>query len=173
MHVGTGLKSLDTNQCAGFFTRMRQYKYQWIKTTTPENQNSMNCKCTYQYFQSKVGEEAFLEHLKGCETCSLLVGRISETMAVLDEPFEVQSDLTEKVLRQIKSEVVIGRTSSIDLTKYLQLAAVVAVGIFLGVLLGSRANPMIFLSKKEKKERALIEYRESHHLNDPSTIYSF
>jgi len=81
--------------------------------------------------------------------------------------------LTEKMMSRIKGMPVAQVRKPVDLNKYLQLAAVVAAGIFLGVLLGTRANPEIFLSRKDKKERALIEYRESHHLNNQSTINSF
>jgi hypothetical protein len=102
-----------------------------------------------------------------------MFGKISETMAILDEEVEIPSGLTERMMSRIKGMPVQQVRKTIDLNKYLQMAAVVAAGIFLGVLLGTRANPEIFLSKKDKKERALIEYRESHHLIDQSTINSF
>jgi hypothetical protein len=133
----------------------------------------MKCNQSYKYFQSGFYDAEFSEHLKSCEACSELFGRINQTLAILDEKVEIPSGLTEKVLQIIEPLKLKALMSPVDLTKYLQLAAVVAVGIFLGVFLGSRANPKIFLSKKDKKEKALIEYRESHHLNDQSTIYRF
>ena len=115
----------------------------------------------------------FTEHLKSCKTCSELIGRINQTIAILDEKVEVPSGLAAKVLQRRGQMAENPSVPTFDLNKYIQLAAVVAIGIFLGILLGSRANPKIFLSKKDKKEKALIEYRESHHINDQNTIYSF
>ncbi len=94
-------------------------------------------------------------------------------MDVLDEKVEIPPGLTEKAVLNIKGLKVKMDPAGIDFSKYLQIAAVISVGIFLGILLGSRANPQIFLSKKDKKERDLIEYREQHHINDQSTINSF
>jgi len=133
----------------------------------------MSCKQSYKYLHSESGSDEFILHLKECKTCSELFGKISDTISILDEEVEIPMGLTENVMQGIsKKEVPRGR-SLIDLNKYLQLAAVVAVGIFLGFLLGSRADKQIFLSKKDKKEKALIEYRESHHLSDQDNINCF
>jgi predicted anti-sigma-YlaC factor YlaD len=133
----------------------------------------MSCKQSYKYLHSESGNDEFILHLKECKTCSELFGKISETISILDEEVDMPMGLTENVMKGIsKMEVPQGR-ALIDLNKYLQLAAVVAVGIFLGFLLGSRADKEIFLSKKDKKEKALIEYRESHHLSDQDNINCF
>ncbi|MEI7527069.1 MAG: hypothetical protein WCJ95_22155 [Mariniphaga sp.] len=123
--------------------------------------------------KSELNEVEFMEHLKSCETCAELFEKINDTLNTLDEKVEIPSGLTEQVVQKINWILVEPVRRNFDFNKYLQLAAVVVAGIFLGVLLGSRANPKLFLSKKDKKERALIEYRDSHHLNDQSTIFSF
>lgn len=133
----------------------------------------MNCQYTDRYFNAKVDEQAWREHLQGCASCAARSQKIDALINLLDEPVDFPEGLADRLLGQTDAASLPEKVRRIDLTKYLQLAAVVAVGIFLGVLLGSRANPLIFLSKKEKKEKALIEYRESHHLNDPCSIYSF
>jgi predicted anti-sigma-YlaC factor YlaD len=133
----------------------------------------MSCNQSLKYLQSEIDGAEFKLHLKECKTCSELFGKINETISILDEEVEIPMALTENVMKGIsRMEVPQGRTL-IDLNKYLQLAAVVAVGIFLGVLLGSRADKQIFLSKKDKKEKALIEYRMSHHLSDQDNINCF
>lgn len=133
----------------------------------------MKCNQAYKYFRSGLHNAELSGHLESCKACSDLYGRINETLAILDEKVEIPAGLTEKVL-QIKGSLQIRTLKpTIDLTKYLQLTAVVVAGIFLGVFLGSRANPKVFLSKKDKKEKDLIEYRESHHLNDQNMIYRF
>jgi len=133
----------------------------------------MNCNQSLKYLHSEIDGDEFKLHLKECKTCSELFGKINETISILDEEIDIPVGLTENVMKGIsRMEFPQGR-ALIDLNKYLQLAAVVAVGIFLGVLLGSRADKQIFLSKKDKKEKALIEYRESHHLSDQDNINSF
>ena len=133
----------------------------------------MSCNQSYKYLHSAIDGDEFNLHLKECKSCSELFGKISETISILDEDVDLPMGLTENVMKGIsRMEVPQGRVP-IDLNKYLQLAAVVAVGIFLGVMLGSRADKQIFLSKKYKKEKALIEYRESHHLSEQDNIYSF
>lgn len=133
----------------------------------------MNCNQISQYIDSDLNEDEFMEHLNSCEACAELYERINETLSTLDEEVEIPSGLTEQVLQRINWRYAEPVRRTFDFNKYLQLAAVVAAGIFLGVLLGSRANPKLFLSKKERKEKALIEYRDSHHLNDQSTLFRF
>lgn len=110
------------------------------------------------------------EHLMNCRTCSELAGKIRSTMEILDEKVELPSRLTESTLNKIRELKDQRIPASFDFSKYLQMAAVISVGIFLGILLGSRAHPQFFLSKKERKERNLMEYREHHHLNNQSSI---
>ena len=133
----------------------------------------MNCNQSSQYIDSVLTEAEFNEHMKSCETCAELFERINATMNTLDEEVEIPSGLTKSVVQRINWNFVKPVRRSFDYNKYLQLAAVVTFGIFLGVLLGSRANPELFLSKKEKKEKALIEYRDSHHLNDQNSLFKF
>ena len=133
----------------------------------------MNCNQTYKYICSELSEVEFAEHLKDCKTCAECIGLIDQTMAILDEDVKIPSGLTEKVLKEKSRMIVVPVVRTIDLNKYLQLAAVIATGIFLGIFLGSHANSEMFLSKKGKKDKALLEYRESHHLNDESSIYRF
>ncbi len=133
----------------------------------------MNCNQSYKYIGTEPGEEELAGHLKECPICAERIRLINQAMALLDEKVEIPSGLTEKVLQQCGQAKAYRVVPTIDLNKYLQLAAVILIGIFLGVLLGSRANSEIFLSKKEKKDKALIEYREIHHLNDLNSISRF
>lgn len=141
-----------------------------IKTASIYN---MNCNQASKFIYTGLQSDDLDDHLKNCTTCSELVGKIRETMDILDEKVDIPSGLTEKTILNINGLKVVKAPVTIDFSKYLQIAAVISVGIFLGILLGSRANPQIFLSKKDKKERDLIEYRDQHHMNDQSTINSF
>ena len=133
----------------------------------------MNCNQSYKYIQSEISEAEFADHIKGCDACAERIRLTNQTMAILDEMVEVPTNLTEKVLRRKSKMLVVPFIPSIDFNKYLQLAAVIATGIFLGILLGSHANSEMFLSKKIEKNKALIKYRNSHHLSDQSSIYKF
>lgn len=133
----------------------------------------MNCNQSYKYIRSELSEAEFSEHIKGCRTCAERIEMINQMMDILNEEVEIPAGLTEKVLQRKSQMLVNPIVTNIDLSKYLQLAAVVATGIFLGFLLGSHANSGLFISKKGEKNKALIEYRESHHLNDQSSIYKF
>ena len=133
----------------------------------------MNCNQSYKYFRGEISDDDFTQHQKSCKSCSDIIARINQTIAILDEKVEVPSGLTEKVLNRKSQMGRLWAMPTFDMSKYLQLASVVAVEIFIGVFLGSRANPKTFFSKKDKKEKALIEYRESHHFADQSSIYSF
>ena len=61
-------------------------------------------------------------------------------------------------------------TASPNGVEYIQIAAVLAAGIFLGVLLGKHADINSFNSKQSRENHALIELREKMHLSDD---YSF
>lgn len=132
------------------------------------------CNRIYSYIVSEANFDSIADHLKECETCSIRLKQIKCYMAVFDEPIEVPDGLVEKTLRR-KNELGFPAKSEIDYTKYLQIAAVLTAGIFLGIFLGRNADSELFLSKKEKKDRMLMEYRESHHLNNESSgsIYRF
>ncbi len=134
----------------------------------------MKCNRIYSYIASEESFNSIAGHLKECETCSAMLEQIKHYMAVLDEPVEVPDGLVEKTLRR-KNGLKLPAKPEIDYVKYLQIAAVLAAGIFLGIFLGRNANSEIFLSKKEKKDRMLMEYREVHHLNNESSgsIYRF
>ena len=132
----------------------------------------MSCNQSYKYIKSELSNLEFAEHLRTCPTCSERIAWINQTMGLLDESVEVPSGLVEKVLQH--KHLVVNRPVKIfDYHKYLQLAAVVAIGIFLGVFLGSHADSRLFLSKKMKKDKAMIEYLEDQHLYEQNSIYQF
>ncbi|HCR92314.1 MAG TPA: hypothetical protein DIW50_18085 [Prolixibacteraceae bacterium] len=132
----------------------------------------MKCNQLKEYIGSEVSYNSVAEHLYECKICSGRLEQINQCMSLLDENVEVPEDLVAKTLRKMK-DVKFPPRPGIDYSKYLQLAAVIVAGIFLGIVLGRNANTELFLSKKGKKDRALIEYRESHHLSEPGSIYRF
>lgn len=132
----------------------------------------MSCNQSNKYIKSELSRIEFAEHMKICPVCAERMKMIDQTMAILDVPVKVPSALAEKVLRHRRS-VIIRPVKNIDYHKYLQLAAVVAIGIFLGTFLGKNAESGLFNSKKDKKDKAMIELLEKHHLYDQNSFYRF
>jgi len=111
-------------------------------------------------------------HIKECKNCSEEMDFINQVMGVLDEKVDIPDYLVSKVLQK-NSSIEYPVQPKTDFGKYLQLAAVIAAGIFLGIVLGENANPDLLASKKVKKDKALLEYLESHHLGNESSFYRF
>lgn len=132
----------------------------------------MKCNDAIQEIVSDSRTRELTVHLHECNSCSTMEKMIEQQMNLLDRAVEVPDDLLAKTV-ELKSRVSIPRFPDVDYNKYLQLAAVVAVGIFLGIVLGRNANTELLASKKSKKDRALMEYRQSHQLNNETSIYKF
>jgi|GEM_PF-2374703 len=132
----------------------------------------MKCDKIYPYIISEVSFAAVEEHLKECKTCKEKLDNVGRVMALLDEQIEIPSGLTERTLHE-KRAINPPAYSVFDIQKYLQIAAVLAAAIFLGVLLGQNANSNLLVSKKQKKDKALIEYRESLLLENDNSFYKF
>jgi predicted anti-sigma-YlaC factor YlaD len=130
----------------------------------------MKCDKVYPYILSEVSFATVEEHLKECKTCAKKLENIEHVMALLDDPIEVPSGLTEKILQK-KNAIKSVAHPIFDIQKYLQIAAVLAAAVFLGVLLGQNANSNLFVSKKQKKDKALIEFRESLLLKNDNSFY--
>lgn len=93
-------------------------------------------------------------------------------LAVLDMDVEVPDGLIEKVMQKMGS-VKIDTPSGFDFFKYLQIAAVLVGGIFLGILLGKNADINSFNKKQSREDHALLELREKHHLSEDYTFGRF
>lgn len=129
-----------------------------------------NCNQLYPYIVSEVSFSSVEEHLKECKTCFDRLAQINDVMAMLDEEIEVPAGLVEKTLQK-KTAVKFPVKPGIDFSKYLQIAAVLAAGVFLGAFLGRNANSDFLASKKHKKDKALIEFRESYLLDNQNSFY--
>jgi hypothetical protein len=95
--------------------------------------------------------------------------RIEEILAVLDIDAEIPDGLIENVMQK-KEAVKIDTSSGFDLSKYLQIAAVLVGGIFIGILLGKNADINSFNKKQSRDNHALMELREKHHLSEDYTF---
>jgi hypothetical protein len=128
------------------------------------------CNQIYPYIVSEVSFASVEEHLKECKTCSDRLEKIDRLMTMLDEDIEIPVGLVEKTLQK-KTTIKFPVKPGIDYSKYLQIAAVLAAGVFLGAFLGRNANSDLLASKKHRKDKALIEFRESHLLDNQNSFY--
>ncbi len=90
-------------------------------------------------------------------------------LASLDIDAVVPVGLVDKVIDK-KEFVSVERRSPFDFSKYLQIAAVFAAAICVGIVMGKHADLGSFNKKQIRKEQALIELRERHHLSDVNSF---
>ncbi len=95
---------------------------------------------------------------------------VKEAMSILDEEIPISEDLTERILAK-KPVIPPSKVFRINFSDYAQIAAVLAIGVVLGVVLGKNADTNILLSKDSKKKKILIEYRNSHYLTVDRTFF--
>ncbi len=124
----------------------------------------MHCTLSKQQIILDIANPEFLSHLKECEECNRILNQVNESMMILDEEVTVPEDLYEKILRSTR-DIPIERTKSRDFSLVFQFSTVIAAAIVLGIILGFHANTQLLVSKNTKKNEALIEFREMHHLN--------
>ena len=87
---------------------------------------------------------------------------VNTCMHLLDEEFQVPDNLTEKILAN-RPQIDTVKIRRMNFAVYAQIAAVLVIGVFIGIVLGKNADTDL-LSYKTKKEKSLIEYRASHNL---------
>uniref|UniRef100_UPI003216503E hypothetical protein n=1 Tax=uncultured Draconibacterium sp. TaxID=1573823 RepID=UPI003216503E len=92
-----------------------------------------------------------------------------KVLSTLDIMHTVPDNLIDKVVAR-KESVEIESYTKFDLSKYLQIAAVFAAAVCIGIIMGKNADVHSFNKKQNQKEQALIELRERHHLSDLNTF---
>jgi predicted anti-sigma-YlaC factor YlaD len=124
----------------------------------------MNCSHSKQYIILETTDLEFSAHLQECEECSAINGRVNDSMAILDSEVQVPNDLFDKIM-EIKKEIHFEKRKPKDVSLLFQFSTVIAAAIILGIILGFHANTQLFISKNAKKNEALIEFKEMHHMN--------
>ncbi len=98
--------------------------------------------------------------------------RVEEILAILDIDTEVPDSLIETVIKK-KESVRIEKPIKFDFSKYLQIAAVFAAAVLIGVLMGKNASIDSFNLKQNREKQTLIELREKYHLSEESSFNRF
>lgn len=107
----------------------------------------MKCKEIHKslnsYLNKSLGQDAehnFRLHLKECASCAQMVQEIKQTMSLLDKPkrLEVDPFMHTRIIAQLDSQ---NESKSIRFAQIFQpivLSAMIMVGVYLGIGLGSQ-----------------------------------
>lgn len=87
-------------------------------------------------------------------------------MALLEENTAAPSSLAASVLKR-KDELSPTKVRRVNFISYIQIAAAIAFGIFIGHQFGKNANPESFRTSKDPIDK----YLEAHHLTLENTDY--
>lgn len=124
----------------------------------------MNCTHSQQNIILEIPDAEFQSHLLECDECSQVYSDIQSAMQILDEPVAVPDSLFAGIMAK-KDLLATEKRKRKDVSLIFQLTTVLAAAVLLGVILGFHANTEVLLSKNQKKNEALIEFREIHHMN--------
>lgn len=124
----------------------------------------MNCSHSKNQIILGIFDEKLRLHLDNCTECSEFQIYADRSMQILDEPVELPETLYAKIIQHKDRSFRDGEKRK-DISLFLQFSTVIAAAVILGIVLGFHANPQLFFTKNQKKQEALIEFRESHHLN--------
>lgn len=132
----------------------------------------MKCNQEYHKIVFEISDKEFQKHLSECPSCKALNQRVNDTMSVLDNTIKVSEGMVEAILAK-KRKIEAHKTKRWKLSNFAQIAAVLLMGVVMGVMLGRNANTSFLLSAESKKSKSLIEFYEMHHLIfDNSTSFN-
>jgi len=130
----------------------------------------MHCTIINQYINNEISGEEFDQHLENCEYCRDLNAKSLRIFDILDIKADVPKNLAENIILKHR-ETNEKKTFKIDFSLITQIAAVIAAGIFLGIVLGKNSDTNLLLSKELKKQNSLVEFRNSHHFNTSTHLF--
>jgi hypothetical protein len=124
----------------------------------------MYCEQIHNHIEHKISDEEFVMHMAGCSYCSSMNQKIEQTLSILDIKSSLPENLTASIVA-FKEEETSRKAGKINFSNILQIASVIAAGVFLGILLGKNSNMDFIQGKESKKEKSIMEYRDKHHFN--------
>lgn len=130
----------------------------------------MDCNSTIQNLISGELSEETKSHLESCDSCSGIAKQLNEQMDILDMDLkEVPDGFSDKVMSRLPHKV--RKISKWTYSEIIQLAAVLLIGVFIGMVLGRNADLRLMQSAKTKKVNSLIELKEKYHLDQKQTDF--
>lgn len=126
----------------------------------------MNCQKTRQAIINGEIDKESKEHINSCASCRNLYTKVNEVMALLDENTAAPSTLAASVMKR-KNELTIPKVRRVNFASYIQIAAAIVFGIFIGHQFGKNANTESFRTSQDPIDK----YIEAHHLTLENTDY--
>lgn len=126
----------------------------------------MDCKHFRNDIISESASAEFRDHITECDSCRELLGDIDSVMEMLDHIEPVPENLLASIMKK-QSEVQMPKVRSLNFVSYLQIAAAIIFGIFIGHKFGENAKAGSFRTKADP----VSQYIQAHHLNVEDTGY--
>lgn len=120
----------------------------------------MNCNKFQSDLIMGFSNKKMEEHLAVCAHCTKLHMQVEETMHLLDMSVPAPEGLVASIMKR-KEKVVLPRTRRLNLSSFIQIAAAIMFGIFIGHKFGQIANEQ---SPKVKQD-PVSQYFKAHHFN--------
>lgn len=120
----------------------------------------MSCLKVYQSIKNGESNRDIENHIENCGSCKEMFNKVNETMTVLDDFHEVPGSLSASILKK-KGNIQIEKLKRINFSSYIQIAAAIVFGVFIGHQFGKNANTHSLKSQKDP----IDQYLEAHHLN--------
>lgn len=120
----------------------------------------MNCKKTRHAIGSGEMTPEVIAHLAACDSCRLLNEKVNRTLSLLDQEVTVPETLTSAILAR-REQVTPQKISRMKLVTYIQVAAAVIFGVFIGHQFGRNAGPV----QKTASVDPVHQYFKAHHFN--------
>jgi hypothetical protein len=105
-------------------------------------------------------DEETRKHLTECPSCRELYQQVSHTMALLDVDAPVPEGLSARILSGL-DQVSIPKTRRMNASVYMQIAAAILFGVFIGHQFGKIATTNI----PKVKQDPINQYFKAHHFN--------
>ncbi len=98
----------------------------------------------YHKIVFEISDNEFEKHLNECPLCKELNSRVNNTMSILDNTIDIPEGMVEAVLIK-KRKLKIHKAENRKLSSYVQVAAVLLMGVFMGFMFGRNANASLYV----------------------------
>ena len=120
----------------------------------------MNCTKVRADLISGISGEEIRKHFTECPSCRELHEQVSSTMALLDVNVPLPEGLSARILFGV-DQMNIPKTRRLNASVYMQIAAAIFFGVFIGHKFGKIATTNI----SKVKQDPINQYYKAHHFN--------
>jgi hypothetical protein len=120
----------------------------------------MNCNKLRSDLISGIINEDVENHIAQCKSCAVLHQQVSEAMALLDQEVTVPAGMAASILQK-RGELNFPKVRKLNLNSFVQVAAAIMFGVFIGHKFGKIAGSHTIT----KKQDSISQYYKAHHFN--------